>query len=413
MTVTTVMIGETDMPEFQYIAIGKNGSKIRGVQTGSSARDVVSRLREKGMVPLRIKEHRQSVWKRPLTIVRKVKLRQFAVFCRQLATMVDAGIPLLESVSALASQAETRRFQQVLNEILNDISSGELLSSAFQRHPRVFSPLTVSLVQAGEQSGTLAEVLLRVADHEERLYESRGRIRAALTYPAILTVVAVGVAVFLLTSIVPEFARMFAALRAPLPVPTQIVLFLSAALANHWLVIVVGIIAAAGAFYGMIRSARGRRTLDAVVLKLPVLGDFVLKSSIARVARTLSMLLSSAVGLVDALTMAANTVSNQRLRDLMVQSRQSVELGEPLSAAFQRPGLLPPMMMQMIAVGEQTGTLDAMLLRLADYYDSEVSVQATQLKGFVEPVFILVAAGIVGIIVSSIILPMFTILQYV
>jgi type IV pilus assembly protein PilC len=370
-------------------------------------------LRQNGHIVLAIKRSLLAGLNKEISMGSPVKLRDLTTFCRQMATLTDAGVPLMEAVTTLADHASSKSLGRVLTGVRAHLLRGQPLSAALSAHPKVFPPLFISTMRAGEASGHVAEVFDRLAAHYERVSVSRGKLRAALTYPIVVTCTAIGVTVFLLTRVIPTFARMFAQLNAPLPVPTRVVLAVSNSLVYGWYGYLIAIVAVLALVTLSLRVPGLRKQMHRITLRIPIFGLLLLKSSLARLTRTLATLLESAISLVEALRMSVEGERNLLIVEAFTGAAAHVERGESLSAQLAKTNLLPPMVVQMMRVGEESGAVDAMLERVADYYDAEVEATVDQMKSLIEPLLVVVLAVIVGTVVASVILPMFSILNYI
>jgi len=401
------------MAKFKYSALTAQGRRVRGKLLIGSSTEAMLAMREKGLIVLKLGEVTERWWARDIPLLSPVGIRPFAAFCRQMATMVEAGVTLVDAIRNLQEQAETKAFRNVLEDVERHLEQGDSFSDAIALHPRVFNRLFVSMIRAGEVSGNLGEILRRLAVVQERLHITRAKVKSALTYPVVVSVMSIAVTIFLLVVIVPTFSSMFASLNAPLPLPTRIIIAVSGSLKNQWYVYVATILLVCVGYLLLLRfdSLKGLR--DRLILHIPVVGTLIRKSNMARLSRTLCTLLGSSIPLVQSLQMTAAALTNQVIRQTLLDAVDSVSQGQSLTTVFKQSGVYPAMVIQMIQVGEQTGTLDNLLSRVADFYEAEVEVAVDQLKGLIEPMLVVILSVIVGTIVSSIILPMFTILNYI
>ena len=339
--------------------------------------------------------------------------KDLAIFTRQFATMISAGLPLVQCLDILAKQSSKPSFGRVIADVTREVESGSTLSDALGKHKVVFDDLFRNMVAAGEAGGVLDEILMRLATYIEKADALKRKIQSAMVYPAVVLTVALGATAFMLIFIIPTFAKMFSDFGGELPLPTQIVLWLSGALQRFWwaglLAIGVGIFALQR-FYA---TDSGHRTIDAMMLKLPILGDVLLKGAVARFTRTLGTLIASGVPILAGLEITARTAGNKIIAEAIMTARASIREGETVSAPLKQSGVFPPMVVQMISVGEQTGALDEMLTKIAVFYESEVDTAVDTLTSIIEPVMIVVMGGIVGGMVIAMYLPMFKLITVV
>lgn len=340
----------------------------------------------------------------------RVKPKELAIFTRQLSVMISSGLPLIQTLEILADQQENKGFAGVLRQIRAAVEGGTTLSSAFQRHPKVFDALYSNLLQAGETGGILEGVLRRLSAYIEKAVKLRAAVKSALIYPVAVVVIAGGVIMLLLWKVVPIFATLFAGLNATMPLPTRVVIGLSSAVAKFsWLIV----LAAIGIPAGLRRyhaTPRGRLLLDGLILKLPVLGNLMRKIAVARFSRTFSTLITSGVPMLESLDITARTSGNAVIERAIFNVRAEVEAGNTVADPMRRSGVFPNMAVQMVEVGEQTGALDAMLGKIADFYEEEVDVAVKDLLAAMEPAIIVFLGVAVGGIVISMYLPLFSLI---
>ncbi|EPR26624.1 MULTISPECIES: type II secretion system F family protein [Geobacillus] len=401
------------MAQFKYEGRNQRGRKQTGVIAANSRREAVMKLRDKGIRPVVITEVPPSVWNKEISIGRAVKLQHFVVFLRQFATLVRAGVTIVDSIRILAEQTESKALARSLANMEALLREGNPLSAAAAKHPRVFPPLFVNMVRAGEVSGTLDETLDRLADHFEKVHRTRQKIVSALAYPVAVAVIAVAVVIFLLVSVVPTFVDMFADFHAELPGITKFVLKASALMQHYWWLVVLLIMGTFVLFSALRRQKRTKYYLDYVAMRLPIFGSLVQKAALARATRTLSSLVSSSVPILEALAISERVVENEVIAFVLDEARTALERGQPLAEPLRRHWAFPPLVSQMIAIGEQTGSLDAMLGKVADFYEAEVDAGTDRLKSLIEPLMIVLLAGVVGTIVTSIIVPMYDIFNHI
>jgi len=366
---------------------------------------VVKHIKQQKMMMVNIREQPKHI---SFSLKRKgVATRDIVIFTRQFATVINAGLPLVQSLDILAKQTENPALAEVTRQVVYDVESGHTLADAFSKHPKAFTDLYVNMVAAGEAGGILDTILLRLATFLEKNDALMRKVKGAMVYPGVIfTVAAVAVAV-LLIFVIPTFQAMFASVNLELPLPTRIVIGASQLLINYWWVIiaVIGL-----AIFGIRRyyaTDDGRKRIDQMLLNAPVLGDMLRKSAVSRFTRTLGTLISSGVSILDGLEITAKTAGNRVIHDAVMASRQSIAGGETIAAPLEKSKVFPPMVISMIAVGEQTGGLDEMLSKIADFYDDEVDVAVSALLSLMEPIMIVVLGVIVGGMVVAMYLPIF------
>ena len=393
------------MPLFEYTARSQTGQIQKGQLDVSSKDDVSAYLRKNRLILVSAREAPKQI-KFSMGGPR-VKTRDIVIFTRQFATMINAGLPLVQSLNILASQTENKTLADVTRAVVYDVESGNTLADAFSKHPKAFSGLYVNMVAAGEAGGILDTILLRLATFLEKNDALVRKVKGAMIYPGVIISVAAIAICILLVFVIPTFQTMFTSAGLELPLPTRVVIAMSDFLIGYWWAV---LIAFGGAFFG-IRSyyatAPGRLQIDALMLKAPVLGDVVRKSAVSRFTRTLGTLVSSGVSILEGLEITAKTAGNQVVHNAVMESRQSIAGGETIAAPLERSKVFPPMVISMIAVGEQTGGLDEMLSKIADFYDEEVDVAVSALLALMEPVMIVVLGVVVGGMVVAMYLPIF------
>lgn len=407
------MQGGDDVPSFSYQALNRAGRRLRGTVKVFDEAAATSLLREQGLYVLKLKQQGDDVWwKREIYFGRKVSAEEFAMFCRQLATLIRAGVTILESVRVMAEQAESKPLRKALGQVTQSIAQGRQLSDAVAETPDIFPVIFVNMVHAGEVAGNLDDVLDRMARFFEKSYYLREKVKSALAYPLVVGSVSIMVTVFLLVKIVPTFVGIFASYHAQLPLPTRIVLGVSNILEHDWWIILAVIAALVIGNKVLNRRRTWVRFKDRLKLRLPVFGVLIQKSVVARMARTLSSLFASAVPIVQSLKIVSEIVGNTVVADALMDSVASLQGGQSLAGPIAKSRLFPPLVAHMITIGEQTGNLDFMLEKIADFYEAEVETYADRLKSLLEPTMILVLATIVGTIVTAVLLPSFSLISH-
>jgi type IV pilus assembly protein PilC len=394
------------MPVFEYTARNLKGDLEKGQVDLPTKDDVVAHLRKNRLVVVQVRQAPKAV---SLGGMFKpgVKTRDVVIFTRQFATMINAGLPLVQALDILAQQTENRVRADVTRQVVYDVESGQTLADALRKHPKAFSDLYVNMVAAGEAGGILDTILQRLAEFLEKNDAIIRKVKGAMVYPGVIMSVAVIAVAVLLIFVIPTFQTMFASVALELPLPTRIVIGMSRILTSYWWAI-IGVIGLA--IFGILRYYKtpgGRLQIDSLLLKFPVLGDVLRKSAVSRFTRTLGTLVSSGVSILDGLEITARTAGNMVIHNAVMESRQSIAGGDTIAAPLQRSKVFPPMVISMIAVGEQTGGLDEMLSKIADFYDEEVDAAVSTLLSLMEPVMIVVLGVVVGGMVVAMYLPIF------
>lgn len=395
------------MAQFQYEGRTRVGKKAKGTVTGNSKREVITNLRKKGIAVLEITEVRESLLRKDITIGNPVKHQDFVIYLRQFATLLKAGVSLVDSTNILAKQTESKALKKALLAIEEDLRSGNPFSESAEKHSKVFPAMFINMMQAGEASGTVDEALERLAKHYEKQYQTKQKIKSALAYPIVVGIVAIGVIIFLLTSVVPTFAGMLSDLGGELPGITKFVLGCSDFMQKFWWLFILVTIALIAALTLAKGNSKSKYYLDYAILKMPIFGKMMQKAVLARFSRTLSSLFSSSVPILQAIAIVEKVVENEVIARTLRSSRMALEGGRPLTEPLKGHWAFPPLVVQMIAIGEETGSLDEMLAKVADFYETEVENATDRLKSLIEPLMIVFLAAIVGVIVISIMVPMF------
>ena len=394
------------MPVFEYTARNLKGGLEKGQVDLPGRDDVIAHLRKNRLVVVNVRAAPKAVsfgsFFKP-----GVKTRDVVVFTRQFATMINAGLPLVQALDILAQQTENKVLADVTRQVVYDVESGQTLADALRKHPKAFTDLYVNMVAAGEAGGILDTILLRLAEFLEKNDAIIRKVKGAMVYPVVIMSVAVIAISVLLIFVIPTFQTMFASVNLELPLPTRIVIGMSKLLTSYWWVILAVIGVGAFALNRYYKTTRGRLQIDSIMLRLPVLGDVLRKSAVSRFTRTLGTLISSGVSILDGLEITARTAGNMVIHNAVMESRQSIAGGDTIAAPLQRSKVFPPMVISMIAVGEQTGGLDEMLSKIADFYDEEVDAAVSTLLSLMEPVMIVVLGVIVGGMVVAMYLPIF------
>ncbi|MGE0447962.1 MAG: type II secretion system F family protein [Vicinamibacterales bacterium] len=338
---------------------------------------------------------------------KRAPAKNLAVFTRQFSVMIDAGLPLVQCLDILGTQEEDRNFAAAILQTRTDVESGASLADAMRKHPKTFDALFTNMVAAGEAGGILDTILKRLATYIEKAVKLKGQVKSAMIYPIAVLVIAALVVGVILWKVIPTFAQLFAGLGAELPLPTRIVIWMSESLVTYFPLLAAVVLGAAWGVRTFYATTQGRRAIDGSLLRLPVLGDILRKISVARFCRTLSTLISSGVPILDGLEITAHTSGNAVVEDAILTTRRSIERGETIAAPLKETAVFPPMVVQMIGVGEATGALDTMLAKIADFYEDEVDTAVAGLLTLLEPIMIAFLGIIVGGIVISMYLPIF------
>lgn len=395
------------MPVFEYKGKTVSGRAVQGEKKAKNRAEVERFLRHNKILASQISKKPSQIKIKIGTGIKKVAISRFT---RQFATMIGAGLPMVQCLEILSNQLDSPEFRKIAAKVKEDVQSGSTLSEALGKHKKVFDDLYVNMVEAGEIGGALDTILVRLAGYREKADRLARKVKGALVYPIVVAVVATGVTFAMLTFIVPVFAKMFSGLGAELPAPTQIVLDLSNFLRSNLVTIFLLIAAGAVAFKFALKNPSFALKFDKFKLHMPLLGDLIRKSAISRFTRTLSTLISSGVSILDALDITAKTAGNLVLQNAIRKSMYSIAEGETITQPLKESGVFPPMVTQMISVGEKTGGLDEMLSKIADFYDEEVDAAVAALTSIIEPVIIVVMGAVIGGILIAMYLPMFEII---
>jgi len=394
------------MGQFVWKGKTRQGVVTGGVLVADSKDLAIADLRRRQIDVTTVKEKGKE-FAIPRVGPGKVNARRLAVFTRQFSVMIDAGLPLVQCLEILGGQQDNRLFQKIILAVRQDVEAGSSLAEAMRKHPKAFDDLFVNMVAAGEAGGILDTILRRLSTYIEKAVKLKGQVKTALIYPISVLTVAALVVFIILWKVIPTFASLFAALGAQLPLPTRLVIKASNFVANYILFLVAGIVALGFAFNRYYATYRGRRVIDGIVLKLPVLGDIMRKIAVARFCRTLATLTSSGVPILDGLEITAKTAGNAIIEDAIMGVRKSVEAGRTIAEPLAETKVFPSMVVQMIGVGEQTGAMDAMLNKIAEFYEEEVDQAVEGLMKLMEPIMIAILGTIIGSIVVAMYMPMF------
>jgi type IV pilus assembly protein PilC len=395
------------MPVFKWVAETKKGKVLKGELEAADERIAQLQLKRRNLTIKKIKVKPKDLFENVAFFQPKITAKDVVIFTRQFSTMIDAGLPLVQGLNILAEQTENKTFQNVLKRVTKDVEGGSSLAEALKKHPKVFDGLYVNLVAAGEIGGILDTILQRLAAYIEKAEKLKTRIKGAMTYPIIVVAIAVLVIAVILIFVIPVFQEMFSSFGKALPVPTQIVVNMSDFLKGNIHYVIVGFILFVFAFKKYRNTKKGRKQTDALALKLPVFGNLLKKSAVARFTRTLGTMISSGVPILDALEIVAKTSGNVVLEEIIYEVRSSIAEGQTIAEPLSEADIFPRMVVQMISVGEATGALDTMLNKIADFYDDEVDAAVEALTSMLEPLLMVFLGGAIGGLVIAMYLPIF------
>jgi type IV pilus assembly protein PilC len=397
------------MPTFTYTARAISGDLRTATIDAPSREDVVATLRRQRLAIVKLEEGQPK--KQPGR--GSIKMRDVVIFTRQFSTMINAGLPLVQALDILAKQTDNKALSEVTRAVVHDVESGNTVADALGKHPKAFTDLYVNMVAAGEAGGILDTILLRLATFLEKNDALVRKVKGAMTYPLVIMSVAAIAVLVLLIKVIPVFSEMFASVNMQLPLPTRVVVGASHFLTSYWWALGGGIAGLVFLLRGYYKTADGQLVIDGLMLKMPVLGDLLRKSAVSRFTRTLGTLISSGVSILDGLEITAKTAGNRVISDAIMASRASIAGGDTIAAPLAKSAVFPPMVISMIAVGEQTGGLDEMLTKIADFYDEEVDAAVSVLMSLLEPLMIVFLGVVVGGMVVAMYLPIFDMMNAV
>lgn len=401
------------MAIYKYIGRSREGKLKRGTVDAINKTQAIKKLREMDISPREITEA-TGLLNKEVTIGNPVKQQDFVIYCRQFATLIRAGVSIVDSTKILAKQTESKALKKVLTAIEEDIRGGIPFSDAAGKYPKIFPQIFVNMVRAGEATGNLDETLDRLAGYLEKQYDLKKKVQSTMAYPITLLIVIIAVVIFLMVTIIPSFSEMFAQFDSELPSITKIMLGVSTVVQKYWWFVLLIVIAIVATFSFLMKSNKVfHYSVHVAILRMPIFGKLLQKSSIARLSRTLSSLFSSSVPILQALTIVEKVVNNPVIGKVVLEARDSLETGSKLSEPLEKSWVIPPLVTQMVAIGEETGSLDFMLAKIADFYEAEVDRSVDTLKSLIEPIMIVLLAVVVGTIIMSIMVPMFTIYQQI
>lgn len=393
------------MPGFSYVAVDKRGKEKRGSLEAETRERALEQLKAEGLIPVSVREQGALNKEIDFSIGKKVKPRDLSVFCRQFVSITQAGVPMKEALQMLSEQTENKWLKRAISEVLLNVEKGNTLADSMRSQPDIFPPMLVNMVEAGEQSGSLEMAFSRMAVHFEKEAKLKATIKKATIYPIILVIAAIGVIAVMLLFVIPIFIDMFADLDIEMPALTMFVMNSSKWMTSHWYVVLAIIVGVVVAYKLIYRTTQGRLTIDRIKMKMPLFGKLTVKTACSQFARTMSTLLMSGISTIDALETTSKIVNNIHYTNAMLKAREEVMKGVPLSEPLEASGIFPPMVYHMTGIGEETGNVEEMLEKMADYYDEEVEMTTQSVLAAMEPIIILFMALIIGTLVIAVIWP--------
>ena len=393
------------MPGFSYVAVDKRGKEKRGSLEAETRERALEQLKAEGLIPVSVREQGALNKEIDFSIGKKVKPRDLSVFCRQFVSITQAGVPMKEALQMLSEQTENKWLKRAISEVLLNVEKGNTLVDSMRSQPDIFPPMLVNMVEAGEQSGSLEMAFSRMAVHFEKEAKLKATIKKATIYPIILVIAAIGVIAVMLLFVIPIFIDMFADLDIEMPALTMFVMNSSKWMTSHWYVLLAIIVGVVVAYKLIYRTTQGRLTIDRIKMKMPLFGKLTVKTACSQFARTMSTLLMSGISTIDALETTSKIVNNIHYTNAMLKAREEVMKGVPLSEPLEASGIFPPMVYHMTGIGEETGNVEEMLEKMADYYDEEVEMTTQSVLAAMEPIIILFMALIIGTLVIAVIWP--------
>lgn len=398
--------------DYAYTAIDQEGDKQKGYVEANSEKELLEYLRRANLKPIKITRRRAGLFPE-IPFLKGINSSDVVVFTRQLSSMIATGLTLLEALTILKKQASKPELEKVIDNIIATISEGSTFSDALSNHKNVFSEMYIALIKAAEAGGLLDKVLVRLADNLEKSEDLRKKIKSALFYPAIIITGVLGVIVVMNVFVIPNLANLYSQMQIELPLTTQIVLAFSRLFTQFLPVVIIAVFIAIILFQKYRKSDIGKRTLDQIKLKLPVMGSIITLSILDEVSRTLSILISSGSSIIEALTITANVAENIWYKEAILRASGLVEKGIPVSKALQNQDLFPPTLIQMTKVGESTGKIDESLLKVSEYYERDLDVQIKNLTTAIEPIVIVLLGGIIGFLILAIITPIYGLISQI
>lgn len=399
------------MADYSYLAVNEKGKQVKGTVDAPDSRAAMNLVRDRGLTVIKITEATVLNKEIKIEFHKKVKARDIAVFCRQMSSILDAGISITEALDILAEQTEKKQLREAVETTRDNVAKGELLSDAMRQAGSVFPSILISLVQTGEESGSIAYSFERMAVHFEKQAKLSGLVKKAMVYPAVILAVAFAAVMIMSIVVIPQFADLFDSMGAELPLITRAVMGFSSFVIHRWYILLVIIIAIVGGLRYYLSTDKGRHVWGRILLKIPVFGDLSAKNASADFARTMSTLMSAGMPVTKGLEITAAAMKNVLFRDVLLEVKKDVEQGQPMSNMLKETGIFPPMVGNMVRIGEESGSVDAMFEKIADYYEEEVEMATEALTAVMEPLIIVVLGVVVGIIVLAIYMPMVSLYQ--
>ena len=393
------------MPGFSYVAVDKRGKEKRGSLEAETRERALEQLKAEGLIPVSVREQGALNKEIDFSIGKKVKPRDLSVFCRQFVSITQAGVPMKEALQMLSEQTENKWLKRAISEVLLNVEKGNTLADSMRSQPDIFPSMLVNMVEAGEQSGSLEMAFSRMAVHFEKEAKLKATIKKATIYPIILVIAAIGEIAVMLLFVIPIFIDMFADLDIEMPAITMFVMNSSKWMTSHWYVVLAIIVGVVVAYKLIYKTTQGRLTIDRIKMKMPLFGKLTVKTACSQFARTMSTLLMSGISTIDALETTSKIVNNIHYTNAMLKAREEVMKGVPLSEPLEASGIFPPMVYHMTGIGEETGNVEEMLEKMADYYDEEVEMTTQSVLAAMEPIIILFMALIIGTLVIAVISP--------
>lgn len=398
------------MATFKYIAMDSSGKKVKGTDTAEDRNILIQQLRSKGFMILEIQEDTAKNLQNPFE---KIKIKDLAVFCRQFHTLISAGSTIIGSLDVLRMQTEKKKFKEIIHTIYEDVQKGLVFSEALKRHPNCFSDLMVSMVEAGEYSGNLDIIMERMAQYYEKEYKLKNKIGGAMVYPIVLTFMATSVVSFLMVFIMPTFVELFTSSGVKLPLVTRILLSISTFLKSYWYIVIGGVALFAYGLSKYLKQGEGLIAFDKLKITAPIIGSLNKKIITARFARTMSILLGSGASVINSIEIVSNVLGNSIVKEKLMHAREDMRKGMTISNSISTMNFFTPMVISMVRIGEESGELDLILDKTANFFDDEVETALHKMIVMIEPLLIVVMGGMVGFIVMAMMLPLFDIMKTV
>ena len=395
------------MPAFLWEATSRKGEQKKGELDAADEATVRAQLRRQGFKNINVKTKPKDLMEYLPFLKESVKEKDVVVFSRIFSTMINAGLPLIQCLELLASQEQNKTFAGIIRAIKEDIEGGSTLTDALKKYPKIFDELFVNLVAAGEAGGILDVILSRLSAYMEKAMKLKSKVKGAMTYPASVLVISIGVVAVLLLKVIPVFQKMFEGMGGTLPAPTQFLVNASQFAQNYFYVFIIVIVAVVFAYKRFVATEKGRYVVDSLALKAPVFGQLIRKVAVSKFTRTMSTMMSSGVPILEALNIVSKTAGNVIIENALIQTRKSISEGRTIAEPLMETDIFPPMVVQMIAVGEATGALDTMLAKIADFYDDEVDAAVDALTSLLEPFMMVFLGGVVGGMIIAMYLPIF------